>query len=115
VPKPELEFFPVTNVRWTPAQGGLVAGLYERILAVDPASGVATRMLRFDPGTNTSAAGALVHDFWEEVYIVQGALHDLTLDQTFPEGTYACRPPGMRHGPWVAPEGCLTFEVRYST
>jgi ChrR-like protein with cupin domain len=94
--------------------GGAVAGLTERILASDPARGVATRMLRFAPGTNTSSAGAQVHDFWEEVYILEGSLHDLTLDQTFAEGTYACRPPGMRHGPWVAPDGCLTFEVRYS-
>ncbi len=111
--KPEHEFFPVEHVAWTPAQGGLVTGLYERILAADDASGVATRMLRFDPGTNTSAAGPQVHDFWEEVYIVQGSLHDLTLDQSFAQGTYACRPPGMRHGPWLAPEGCVTFEVRY--
>jgi hypothetical protein len=111
--KPEHEFFPVTDVEWTPAQGGLVPGLFERILASDPSSGVATRILRFDPGTNTSAAGAQVHAFWEEVYILEGSLHDLTLNQTFPKGTYACRPPGMRHGPWIAPEGCLTFEVRY--
>ena len=57
MPKPELEFFRVTDVGWRPAQGGLVAGLYERRLATDPASGVATRMLRFDPDTDTSAAG----------------------------------------------------------
>jgi hypothetical protein len=114
MPKPEREFFPVTDVEWTPAQGGLVAGLFERILATDPEHGVASRMLRFDPGTDTSPAGALVHDFWEEVFIVEGALHDLTLNQTFVAGTYACRPPGMPHGPWQAPQGCLTFEVRYA-
>jgi hypothetical protein len=114
MPKPEFEFFPVDNVAWTPAMGGLVSGLFERILATDEESGVATRMLRFDPGTNTSAAGPQVHPFWEEVYILQGSLHDLTLDQTFPQGTYACRPPGMRHGPWIAVDGCLTFEVRYA-
>jgi len=93
--------------------GGIVPGLFERVLALDPETGVATRLLRFDPGTDTSAAGFQVHDFWEEVYIVEGALHDLTLGQTFPKGSYACRPPGMPHGPWTAPEGCLTFEVRY--
>jgi hypothetical protein len=113
MPKPELEFFPVDTVAWTPAMGGQVAGLFERILATDSQSGVATRMLRFDPGTDTSPAGPQVHPFWEEVYIVQGALHDLSLDQTFPQGTYACRPPGMPHGPWIAADGCLTFEVRY--
>ena len=111
--KAEREFFPVEDVPWTPAMGGTVPGLFERILAADPSTRVATRMLRFDPGTDTSSAGAQVHDFWEEVYIVEGSLHDLTLNETFPKGTYACRPPGMRHGPWVAPDGCLTFEVRY--
>src|SRR5713226_7836434 len=111
--KPEREFFPVTDVGWTPALGGIVPGLLERILA-EQAPGVANRILRFDPGTDTSAAGVQRHDFWEEVYILEGSLHDLTLNQTFPKGTYACRPPGMPHGPWVAPEGCTTFEVRYT-
>ncbi len=34
-------------------------------------------------------------------------------NQTFGAGMYACRPPGMPHGPWHSPDGCLTFEVRY--
>jgi hypothetical protein len=114
MPKSEHEFFPVADVEWTPALGGAVPGLFERILATDPEVGVATRLLRFDPGTDTSVAGPQVHDFWEEVYILEGALHDLTLNKTFATGTYACRPPGMPHGPWVASGGCLTFEVRYA-
>ena len=56
--KPEFEFFPVSDVAWTPAQGGQVPGLFERILAIEPDTGVATRMLRFDPGTNTALCGA---------------------------------------------------------
>lgn len=115
MPKPTFEFFAVESVPWTPASGGSIPGLYERILATDAWTGVATRILRFDPGTDTSSAGAQVHPFWEEVYILDGSLHDLTLRETFPRGTYACRPPGMPHGPWAAPEGCLTFEVRYLT
>ncbi len=113
--KAEREFFPVHSVAWTPAMGGMVPGLEERILATDPHTGVATCMLRFAPGTNTSVAGPQVHDFWEEVYIVEGSLHDLTLDQVFAQGTYACRPPGMAHGPWAALEGCVTLEVRYAS
>ena len=113
MPKAEREFFPVEEVEWTPAMPG-VDGLFERVLARDPATGVATRILRFEPGTDTSAAGPQIHAFWEEVFIVSGSLHDLTLDQTFPQGTYACRPPGMPHGPWRAPDGCVTFEVRYT-
>jgi hypothetical protein len=110
--KPELEFGAVEDVAWTPVPGG-PAGLDERILAPDEGRGVATRMLRFLPGVDTSANGVLRHDFWEEVFILEGELVDLTLGQTFGPGSYACRPPGMPHGPWVSPGGCVTFEVRY--
>jgi hypothetical protein len=110
--KPELEFRMASDYPWVPASNG-VPGLYEAILARAGDSHVATRMLRFDPGADTTPAGVQVHDFWEEVYILEGELHDLTLDQTFSAGSYACRPPGMRHGPWLAPRGCITFEVRY--
>src|SRR5437763_8503852 len=110
--KPEIEFTPVENTGWTACTGS-VRGLQERILARDPVAGVATRMLRFAPGTDTTPNGVVVHDFWEEVSILEGSLHDISLGKTFPAGTYACRPPGMKHGPWRAPQGCLTFEVRY--
>lgn len=110
--KPEFEFFSAADVGWTPVSGN-VPGLDERILARDPKSGVATRMLRFRPGADTSPNGVLTHDFWEEVYILEGAIYDITLGQNFTAGMYACRPPGMKHGPWKSPEGCITFEVRY--
>ncbi len=112
MPKPELEFFPAEDVPWTPVEPA-TPGLTERILARLDGSPVATRMLRFDPGTDTSANGVLTHDFWEEVYILSGEIHDLTLDQVFTAGMYACRPPGMPHGPWISQPGCVTFEVRY--
>lgn len=110
--KPEIEFSPVSEVPWT-AVDKRCPGLTERILARDGASDVATRLLRFEPGTDTSALGTMVHAFWEEVYILEGDLHDLVLGETFEAGTYACRPPGMRHGPWTSETGCTTFEVRY--
>jgi len=113
VTKSEREFFDVSAVDWTAVEPG-VPGLTERVLVADPASGVATRMLRFDPNTDTSPLGPQRHPFWEEVYILSGDLHDLTLDQVFRSGMYACRPPGMPHGPWRTAEGCITFEVRYT-
>lgn len=33
--------------------------------------------------------------------------------QTFHAGQFACRPPGMPHGPWRSEEGVSTYEVRY--
>jgi hypothetical protein len=110
--KPEREFFPVTDVPWTPIDPR-VPGMTERVLSRDPEANVVTRILSFERGTNTSVLGPQIHPFWEEVYILTGSLTDLTLGQTFPAGTYACRPPGMPHGPWVAADGCTTFEVRY--
>lgn len=113
MPKPELEFTPAHSVPWTVCAGDVPA-LTERILVADTQSGVATRILRFGPNTDTTPNGAQVHDFWEEVYILEGSLTDVTLGRTFVAGDYACRPPGMSHGPWTTgDDGCLTFEARY--
>ncbi|TDB89521.1 cupin [Actinomadura sp. KC216] len=110
--KPEHEFFPADTIGFAPCEGD-VPQLTERILAADAACGVATRMLRFEPGTDTTPNGVQAHDFWEEVYILEGSITDLRLGETFTAGMYACRPPGMEHGPWRSEDGCLTFEVRY--
>jgi hypothetical protein len=112
VSKPEFEFFPASSVGWTQCEG-LVDSLTERILARDEQNNVATRVLHFAPGTDTTPNGVIVHDFWEEVYILEGSIIDLPLGQEFTAGMYACRPPGMKHGPWRSPNGCTTFEVRY--
>ena len=110
--KPEYEFFPVTDVDYTVCPGG-DPKITERILSRDPDGNVATRILRYEAGADSSPMGVQKHDFWEEVYILEGSFVDLTLDQTFSAGEYACRPPGMPHGPWRTDEGVLTFEVRY--
>lgn len=110
--KDELEFFPVDTVQWTPCEGK-VPELTERILTGTGRPGVVSRLLRLEPGTDTTPNGTLAHDFWEEVYILEGSMTDLRLNQTFSAGYFACRPPGMEHGPWKSEEGCVTFEVRY--
>jgi len=112
VSKPEHEFFLVTDQDWTTCEG-LVPELTERILARIPGTGIATRILNFAPGADTTPNGVQVHDFWEEVYILEGSMTDIRLGETFTAGMYACRPPGMEHGPWTTEEGCRTFEVRY--
>jgi hypothetical protein len=109
--KAEREFFDADLV---PARG--VPGsdtLHERILSEDPASGDDTGILIMDPGSDTSPLGVQAHDYWEEVWILAGSLRDLTVDRTFHAGQYACRPPGMRHGPWQAPDGCTMLVFRY--
>ncbi|RNB88476.1 cupin [Brevibacillus nitrificans] len=109
--KPEWEFTDYRKFEATPFSS--VKGLSERIIAQDPEKNVATRILQFEPGTDTSPNGIQIHDFWEELYIIEGSIIDLELNEEFTHGMVACRPPGMKHGPWKSPNGCKIFEVRY--
>ena len=111
MPKPEYEFH-IPQSEWQPA-GGEADGIWEQILSADPDTGDYTRLLRFEPGADSSPNGTLTHDFWEEVFIVEGDLTDLRLGETFTSGMYACRPPGMPHGPWRSEQGVLMLETRY--
>jgi ChrR Cupin-like domain len=110
MPKPALEFFPVGSVEWA----AVSPGVWERVLARDDDGVGLTRVLRWDAGLDTSSLGPAVHDYHEEVLILSGSMRDLALDVTFAAGDYACRPPGMVHGPWVSAEGCEMFEVRHA-
>jgi hypothetical protein len=118
--KPHLEFTPLDmSAGWaTPA--GYPAGIKQKILASDldetGKTGSRTRLLRFDAGVYTTAP--FVHDHWEEVYLLAG---DLIVGndphgqggEPFAAPTYACRPPGVRHGPFNSAGGCLLFEIHY--
>jgi hypothetical protein len=110
--KPEFEFFDTETVEWCAVRGE--PGVSQRVLAEDSATGLLTRLVRWDPGVNTSAAGPVAHEYFEEVLLLSGSLHDLRLNQTFGMGYYACRPPGMIHGPWESAEGCIMLETRYN-
>lgn len=112
--KEEQEFHAHDGISWKPVpadSGAAAEGIVQKMLNLDEASGVGTRLLSFAPGVETDEV--ISHDFWEEVYIIEGELHDKNLNQTFTSGMYACRPPGMPHGPYSSPNGCTTFEVRY--
>lgn len=109
MPKKEAEFFDVNVIEEEEISG--VPGQSERILSRDPETGSYTRILQFDPGCKT--AETLHHDFWEEVYIIKGSLEDLGKNLVFRAGMYACRPPGMTHGPYFSKDGCTTIEMRY--
>jgi hypothetical protein len=109
--KPEIEFTPFTEFAAQTSTN--IPGLSERIIAQIPGSTIATRILQFEPGTDTSPNGVQIHDFWEELYIIEGSILDLELNEEFSSGAVACRPPGMKHGPWSSESGCKIFEVRY--
>ena len=90
-----------------------LAGLDEKILSLDEETGDHTRLMRFNAGADTTECGVMVHDFWEEIYIIDGEITDRSLGQTFVTGMYACRPPGMRHGPFASASGATVIEFRY--
>jgi len=86
---------------------GYPKGIEQKILsgALDETNkrGTRTRLLRFAPGV--FATEPLVHEYWEEVYLVSGGLtvrNDVNGNggNSFPPNTYACRPPGAYHGPF---------------
>ncbi|WP_427894960.1 cupin domain-containing protein [Kribbella sp. GL6] len=105
--KDEREFFPSGRGEWVEAGGGVA----EQVLSQGP-DGMLTRLARWAPGTTTEA-GVIRHEYVEEVYLLEGELTDLTLQQTFRAGDYACRPPGMPHGPYTTVTGCTMLEIRY--
>ena len=118
--KPHLEFEKLDmNSGWV-TPDGYPDGIKQKILASDiderKKSGSRTRLLRFDPGTYTTAP--FVHDHWEEVYLVSGDLIVGNDDrgkggELFLSPTYACRPPDVFHGPFKSERGCLLFEIHY--
>lgn len=118
--KEHKEFHPVdmTDEGWhTPP--GYPPGIEQKILAgsLDEVgkTGNRTRLLRFEPGAFTTSP--FVHDYWEEVYLVSGDLivgaPSCERAPSFAENTYACRPPGVGHGPFRSRTGCLLLELHY--
>jgi hypothetical protein len=118
--KPHLEFTRLDMSTGWANPPGYPAGIQQKILASDidesGRTGSRSRLLRFEPGVYTTAP--FVHDHWEEVYLVSGDLivgndADGAGGETFEAPTYACRPPGVHHGPFKSAGGCMLFEMHY--
>ena len=107
------------NEGWVPVPG-YPPGIHHKVLAgsLDEARkrGNRTRLLRIGPGVFTTKP--FIHEYWEEVYLVSG---DLIVGndaqgkggEAFDAPTYACRPPGVYHGPFKSDRGCLLYEFHY--
>jgi hypothetical protein len=99
---------------------GYPAGIQQKIISGEldeqAKRGSRTRFLRFDPGVFTTKP--FVHEYWEEVYLLSGHL-TVGNDEhgqngvSFEPNTYACRPPGVFHGPFKSETGCLLLEIHY--
>src|ERR1700680_1027141 len=118
--KPHLELQKADRDKGCVPPPGYPPGIQQKILASDldenRKMGSRTRLLRFAPGVYTTVP--FVHDHWEEVYLLSG---DLVVGndaqgkggEPFKAPTYACRPPGVRHGPFRSDTGCMLFEMHY--
>ena len=91
MPKPEIEFRPVTSFREEHT-----VGLSTRILASDPQTGDKTVLLTHEPGSSWGQP-VCKHDYWEEVYIIEGRIYDMTLEKWWGPGDFCCRPPGKTY------------------
>jgi hypothetical protein len=120
VNKRHLEFHTLDMTSGWETPPGYPAGIQQKILAgsLDEKNrtGTRTRLLRFAPGVFTTAP--FVHEYWEEVYQLTGDLivgNDTNGQggESFPPGTYACRPPGAYHGPFASKHGCMLLEIHY--
>ena len=79
-------------------------------------TGSRSRFLRIKPGVYSTAP--FVHEHWEEVFLFEGDMivgNDANGDggEHFHAPTYACRPPGVFHGPFKSEGGCVMFELHY--
>jgi hypothetical protein len=94
VNKPHLEFHRVDMGSGWQTPEGYPAGIEQKILAgsLDETgkTGSRTRLLRFQPGIYTSAP--FVHDYWEEVFLVEGASPSATTPKATAARTFALAP-----------------------
>lgn len=130
----QLEFHPPltdplnnTPRPWTP----LEPGIDQLTLNHDPSTGRATYLQRWAPNTQNRIQN-FVHDYVEEIVILEGDLRDLKgrrsgtgellgessnsarpgePGQVWTKACYAYRKPGMEHGPFRSEGGCLMFIV----
>jgi hypothetical protein len=121
-PKLHDEFRTIDMTTGWETPAGYPAGIQQKILSgsLDERgkTGNRSRLLRFAPGEYTIKP--FVHDYWEEVFLVSG---DLIVGnnekgeggEAFQPLTYACRPPGVHHGPFKSVGGCVLFEIHYYT
>jgi hypothetical protein len=118
--KPHLEFVPLDMADGWDVPPGYPEGMEQKVLTTDldeeGKTGSRTRFLRIKPGVYSTAP--FIHEHWEEVFLFEG---DMIVGndenghggEKFQAPTYACRPPGVFHGPFKSDGGCIMYETHY--
>lgn len=115
--KAHQEFLTLDMDEGWAAPPGYPEGIEQKILSSnldeEARRGSRTRLLRFQPGAFSTEP--FVHEYYEEVLLISGDLIVGTGDEaeSFLAHTYACRPPGVHHGPFKSEGGCLLVEFHY--
>ena len=82
------------------------AGVEQKVLLVDPATGVVTSLLRFAPGAKLPDHE---HVLIEQTYVLDGSL--VCGEGVCKAGEFVWRPAGSRHEAWAGPEGGLMLAM----
>jgi len=98
--------------KWEEVEGS-DGNIMQLTIAEDSETGDYTRLTKFKDGYSTEKFGAKSHDYPEEIFLVSGRVYDEAFDQWLETGTYASRPPGEIHGPFIAEGNVLIIEMSY--
>ena len=118
--KPHIEFMRLDMDEGWETPPGYPEGMKQKVLTSDldeeGKTGSRSRFLRIEPGCYSTEP--FVHDHWEEVHLFEGDLivgNDENGEggEQFFAPTYACRPPGVFHGPFKSEKGCIMYETHY--
>ena len=114
--KPQSDMHSADDIPWTEIGAGASSakgkGVTEKILSQDPDHPeYMSRLVKLEKGVRSDEIQR--HPFWEEVWMLKGKIVDEGNGLTATEGYYACRHPGMPHGPFHVEEEAMTFEVHY--
>jgi hypothetical protein len=109
MPKPQKGMFDTEAMPWVKV-GGAPDGVMEKILNRDPETGSYTRLLKLEPGIEMPEV--LEHDFYEEIYVLEGTIVNRSTNAVTKSGFYCYRHPHMRHGNFKTPDGALLLEIR---
>lgn len=101
-----------SSEKWEEIEGSN-GNLAQLTIAEDVESGDYTRLTKFKNGYSTESFGAKSHDYPEEIFVVSGRIYDKAFDLWLETGTYASRPPGEVHGPFIAEGDVVILEMSY--